>query len=1229
MSSLGAILVPPILYVNARSNGAVGDGVTDDTVALQAGIDAAAATGRPLWIPPGTYMVSRNSTNFFCLTSNRVRQYTAAAGTEVFTLASHGWVTGNGPVMVTSRFGGTLQTGLATNTNYWIIRIDANTFYLAETWDDAMAGTHLSISTNGFGCGMYCPTVRILGAGRDRTILKTVGGLDRSVRLIYSGDSNINAVDCEISDLTLDGNRDEQFAYMVLNADTDINTTNVATIIANAVAGSRDGPTDAISATRIVFIGDSAGGATGWLDETAFPSIVFHFTPATTTVANFEAHVTASTNLTIDTPSPAPATVLQAVDGFLAAVLRIALVSTNCETRVYAKGSARGLTISFVGDSVGGATGSLDEAGAPALVFHFTPSVTTVANFETKVSASANLGVYNAANHPARTLAAVVDEFPAEYLGQHLYNNEQRHGQISLCAKRLLIQRVTSKNFTADGFYIAQGTGEISEDVTYRDCLSYDNGRSGITFGGGVERPRLDCCQFMGAGSQQIDFEPAAGTYIRNGVIVGCTLDALNLAHEGYILATANARDLAVIGCTLNGPTRVGSADGIEFVSCSGLNESFRPHIQFYTDVTNAKINGGTYYTQNADLAVGDALGTIACGVDVEVMICNATIKNTNPACQGVDINSSESVVIQNCDIIGAGQPGVGNGVVVRGAHLGSAMKFVSLLGNRITDWGTAGIHIYGNTAVSPITADNTTEQFTLAGHLFETGFGPVRVIAVGTIVCDTNAAASDGDTVTVGDGSTTVIFEYDKAADGVTGGRTSWAAGTTAASNATALKLLIEAAFPTTLTVTDNLAGTLTITPVTQYAGNVPITKSGNVCSSVTAGALPTGILPATNYFAIYVSSTLFKLATTADLARAGTAQAFSTDGTGALKIDRHGQVSELNASNNVFTDTVLPPNMTTAIRLDPNGNGAIQNSTIIGNVIQGGCTIAISDYPAANWYSGSSTVLVGGTRGAAGASYSVTGTPEGAVTSAPGAIAVRRDAIGSMYRKVYGYDSTGNVICSAVNFVTNEFSTLAATPHGFASGDGPYRMSTTGGLPTAVTTFTTTTDVWVIVVSASVFKLASSRALALAGTAIDLTSAGTGVHTLLRTGWIAVPNPQYARGLVTCVAKASMADTDYVTIADGLSAPKLYEFDTAGDGVTAGRVQVNISADTTAATVAARLRTAILANQPVFTVTDNADGTLSIAHKISGTFANVDITENVANAGFLVTGMSGGVDP
>ena len=101
----------------------------------------------------------------------------------------------------------------------------------------------------------------------------------------------------------------------------------------------------------------------------------------------------------------------------------------------------------------------------------------------------------------------------------------------------------------------------------------------------------------------------------------------------------------------------------------------------------------------------------------------------------------------------------------------------------------------------------------------------------------------------------------------------------------------------------------------------------------------------------------------------------------------------------------------------------------------------------------------------------------------------------------------------------------------------------------------------------------------------------------------------------LVTCATQANMTDGDTLTITDkGVAV--VYEFDKAGDGVVAGRVQVNISTDTTAATVAARLATAIAANQAALQVTDPADGTLIIV----APSRIMTIEENVSHASFTV---------
>lgn len=74
---------------------------------------------------------------------------TVTFGSDTFTLNSHGLETGDGPFYYEA--GTTYPNGLAALTKYWAIKINANTFYLAASRADALAGTLIGITTNGTG----------------------------------------------------------------------------------------------------------------------------------------------------------------------------------------------------------------------------------------------------------------------------------------------------------------------------------------------------------------------------------------------------------------------------------------------------------------------------------------------------------------------------------------------------------------------------------------------------------------------------------------------------------------------------------------------------------------------------------------------------------------------------------------------------------------------------------------------------------------------------------------------------------------------------------------------------------------------------------------------------------------------------------------------------------------------------------------------------------------------
>jgi hypothetical protein len=110
----------------------------------------------------------------------------------------------------------------------------------------------------------------------------------------------------------------------------------------------------------------------------------------------------------------------------------------------------------------------------------------------------------------------------------------------------------------------------------------------------------------------------------------------------------------------------------------------------------------------------------------------------------------------------------------------------------------------------------------------------------------------------------------------------------------------------------------------------------------------------------------------------------------------------------------------------------------------------------------------------------------------------------------------------------------TLAA--HGMATGDGPYRLTTT--LADLPLNLLVDTDYWIIKLTADTFQLASSYANAIAETEVTFDDNGTGVHTLNRTA-NDVLMAQLKQGLnnvagknYTAVQTAGAGDTDYLTV-------------------------------------------------------------------------------------------------
>lgn len=70
--------------------------------------------------------------------------------TDQLTIVGHGLLTGAGPAAVRN-VGGAHPNPLAEVTDYWVIRVDANTVKLATSSANALAATAIALTTNGTG----------------------------------------------------------------------------------------------------------------------------------------------------------------------------------------------------------------------------------------------------------------------------------------------------------------------------------------------------------------------------------------------------------------------------------------------------------------------------------------------------------------------------------------------------------------------------------------------------------------------------------------------------------------------------------------------------------------------------------------------------------------------------------------------------------------------------------------------------------------------------------------------------------------------------------------------------------------------------------------------------------------------------------------------------------------------------------------------------------------------
>jgi predicted transcriptional regulator len=120
-------------------------------------------------------------------------------------------------------------------------------------------------------------------------------------------------------------------------------------------------------------------------------------------------------------------------------------------------------------------------------------------------------------------------------------------------------------------------------------------------------------------------------------------------------------------------------------------------------------------------------------------------------------------------------------------------------------------------------------------------------------------------------------------------------------------------------------------------------------------------------------------------------------------------------------------------------------------------------------------------------------------------------------------------------------------------------------------------------------------------------------------------------ASGTITCVAKANIIDGEKVVLTEPGGTDYDFHFDqtgtyTPGGGYDATNLRVNISGATTDDDVAVILAAVI--DGTIFTAPVPGAAVIAVTQSDPGLSGNVAITEDIVNAGFLVSGFAGGTD-
>jgi hypothetical protein len=294
--------------------------------------------------------------------------------------------------------------------------------------------------------------------------------------------------------------------------------------------------------------------------------------------------------------------------------------------------------------------------------------------------------------------------------------SEQRHGLFVTATEGLVVQRVTARNFTGDGFYLYSNANHSR----FLQVVATGNDRNGITFGGMVDGTSISDSKFIGNAAQQVDSEPGVPNIVSNTTITRSLLDTGGATQQHVLTCSGNGsatkgHDWSVVGNTINGGVFIVWAERVVIADNVGVNPTTKPFITVNRSSSDVTIRGNKLkQTQHAvpSLSAVYIGGTIGSGPD-GVLVTGNDIEITDERSYGVRVAGAISVEIVDNVLRGAGRAAPGYaGIYVRATVIDRDMRSVIVRGNTIRNFGDRGVSIAGNGAAKLLRLDITNNTF-------------------------------------------------------------------------------------------------------------------------------------------------------------------------------------------------------------------------------------------------------------------------------------------------------------------------------------------------------------------------------------------------------------------------------------------------------------------------------------------------------------------------------------